>query len=33
MIPCHSDDEVNETWIYTSAKQLKHENSGLCIGR
>ena len=33
MIPCNSDEEVGDTWIYTINKQFKHEQSGLCIDR
>lgn len=32
MIPCNSDDEVDDSWIYNAHKQLKHESTGLCIG-
>lgn len=32
MIPCNSDDEVDDSWIHTSHKQFKHEQTGLCIG-
>lgn len=33
MIPCNSDDEVEDSWIHTSHHQLKHKPSGLCIGK
>jgi hypothetical protein len=33
MLPCNNDDEVNDSWIYTSHKQFKHEQTGLCIDR
>lgn len=33
MIPCNSDDEVNDSWILTADRQLKHEQTGLCIGK
>lgn len=33
MIPCNSDDEVDDSWIYTSHKQFKHEKTNLCIGK
>jgi hypothetical protein len=32
MIPCNSDDEVGDSWTYTSQNQFKHESTGLCIG-
>lgn len=33
MIPCNSDDEVDDSWIHTSHHQFKHESTGLCIGK
>lgn len=33
MIPCNFDDEVNDSWILTADRQLKHEQTGLCIGK
>lgn len=32
MIPCNEDNEVDDSWIYTSHKQFKHEKTNLCIG-
>lgn len=33
MLPCNSDDEIDDSWAYTSHNQFKHEQSGLCIGK
>jgi hypothetical protein len=33
MIPCNIDDEIDDSWVHTSHQQLKHEQSGLCIGK
>lgn len=33
MLPCNSDDEVEDSWIHTSHHQLKHESTSLCIGK
>jgi hypothetical protein len=33
MIPCNVDDEVDDSWIYTSHKQFQHEKTKLCIDR
>lgn len=33
MIPCNADDEVNDSWALTADRQLKHEQTGLCIGK
>lgn len=32
MLPCNSDNEVEDKWVYTVHKQFKHQYSGLCIG-
>lgn len=32
MIPCNSDDEIDDSWVHTSNNQFKHELTGLCIG-
>lgn len=32
MMPCNSDDEIDDTWIHTSHHQFKNEQTGLCIG-
>lgn len=32
MIPCNSDDEVEDSWVHTAHHQLKHESTALCIG-
>jgi hypothetical protein len=33
MLPCNSDEEIDDSWIHTSHNQFKHEKTGLCIGK
>ncbi|XP_058121792.1 polypeptide N-acetylgalactosaminyltransferase 1 [Anopheles ziemanni] len=31
MIPCIDDDDIDDTWEFTEARQLRHKQSGLCL--
>jgi polypeptide N-acetylgalactosaminyltransferase len=33
MLPCNSDNEIDDRWSYTIHQQFKHKGSGLCIDR